>query len=72
MNIDYKKKIGQRIKQLREAKGFSQEALGGLIDMESTSISKLENGKNSPSIYTFMKIIKALNVEPNDFLNMNI
>ena len=69
MNMDnnFKLKIGQRIKQLREIKGYSQEVLGNLIDIDAPSLSRIENGRYAPSLYTFVKIVKALEISPDDF-----
>ncbi|TLU50755.1 MAG: helix-turn-helix transcriptional regulator, partial [Chlorobium sp.] len=37
-------KIGQRIKQIRCAKGLSQEELARRVDLSRTAITKIESG----------------------------
>lgn len=61
-----KNKLGQRIKQLRITKGYSQDDLCDKIGIDPPSLSKFENGKNAPSLPTLIKIIDALEVQPNE------
>lgn len=42
---DFRVKIGQNLKTIRESKGLSQEELAAIIDITRTTISKVENGK---------------------------
>ena len=37
---------GKRIQKARNAKGYTQEALAEMIDMNTKNVSRLENGKN--------------------------
>lgn len=41
--------FASRLKRLREAKGWSQEALGKRIGYSGEMVSKVETGKNRPS-----------------------
>jgi transcriptional regulator with XRE-family HTH domain len=52
----YKMKIGEKIKQIRESKGFSQEALYYSSGVRIASISNIETGKCEPELAT----LKAL------------
>lgn len=63
------KKLGKRIKELRKNKGFTQEQLAELIDMEQNSISVIESGRNFPTLATLEKIGKVLGFELADFFN---
>ena len=73
------KKIGSRIKQLREEKGFSQDRLGAemkldnkrLMEYDKSNISRLESGKTNPQIFTLYRIAKALDVSLADLLNVD-
>jgi transcriptional regulator with XRE-family HTH domain len=60
--------LGKRIKQIRLSKGFSLkyfESFDNSIDRHR--LSKIENGKTIPSIYTLLKIGNLLDVEINEF-----
>lgn len=60
-----KTKLGQRIKYLRKSQNITQEKLAELINMDITSLSKIETGRNYPQPETIEKIAKALNVNIN-------
>jgi len=54
--------FGQRIKQLRLAKGLSQEDLGELCSLDRTYISSLERGHRNVSLKNIASLAKALDV----------
>ena len=58
--MDNKTLLGKRIKELRLRKGLSQETLAELAEIEPTSLSNIENGRNYPSFGTLEKIMKQL------------
>lgn len=61
-NFD-KVKLGRRIRELRLKQGLSQEELCNKTDgLEPTYLSKIETGKYTPSLQTFVKIVNALNI----------
>ena len=57
-----KKLLGIRIKELRRRKGYSQEKLSELINVDPTTISNIENGKNYPTLINLENITNVLNV----------
>ncbi len=57
-----KKKIGQRIVEFREKKGWSQSDLARACNKDRQAIEKLENGKVNPTLYTLLEIANALEV----------
>lgn len=57
-----KKKVGQRIVELRSQKGWSQSDLARASNKDRQAIEKLENGKVNPTIYSLLEIAKALEV----------
>ncbi len=63
------KQVGNRIKQLRNNLGISQEELGFLSGVHRTYIASLEVGKRNVSIVTLEKIVKALNVSMSEFFD---
>lgn len=72
------KKIGKRIKQIREEKGITQDKLG--IDMkmdkstlkeyDKSNVSRLESGTISPQIFTLYRVSQALGVTLSDLVNV--
>jgi transcriptional regulator with XRE-family HTH domain len=69
---DAKKLIGDRIRQLRKAKGLSQEKLGYEAELHYTHIGSIERGQKNWSIETLSKLAKGLNVGMVDLLNFTI
>lgn len=64
--------LGERIKEIRKAHGFSQEQLAVLVDIEQKHVSCIERGKNAPTIDRLQKISEVLNVPVKDFFeNIN-
>ncbi len=60
--------VGQNIKKLRKAKGWSQEELSFEANLHRTYISMLERCVRSPTIDVLEKIATALKVKPADLL----
>lgn len=59
--MDNKKLLGKRIKELRRRTNLSQEKLAELANIEPTSLSNIENGRNYPSFSTLEKLLIVLN-----------
>lgn len=57
-----KKKIGQRIVELRTKKGWSQSDLARACNKDRQAMEKLENGKVNPTLFSLLEISKALGV----------
>ena len=60
-------KVGNRIKQLRNEQGLSQEKLALKSEVDRTYIASLENGKRNISIVTLEKIINSLDISFSRF-----
>ena len=58
--MDIRTKIGLRIKELRKAKGLSQEQLALKAEIDRTYMASVENGKRNVAIVNIEKIIVAL------------
>lgn len=65
--MDIKKKVGARIKELRLEMKISQETLAGLAEIDRTYMTSVENGRRNISIISLEKIIKALDITPQEF-----
>ncbi len=57
--------LGKLIKSARQERHLTQGELGKLIGVQKAQISKLENGVNSATIDTILKVFKALKAEIN-------
>jgi transcriptional regulator with XRE-family HTH domain len=69
--MDIKLKIAQRIKELREQKGFTQETLAYKSDVDRTYMNHVENGKRNISIINLEKIIvDGLGFTLQEFFNV--
>lgn len=47
---DYRLKLGDKIRIVREKRGYSQEQLAELMSINRSTISKIENGKFSITV----------------------
>ena len=56
------KAIGERIRELRIHKGFSQEELANEADIALSQIGRIERGENNPTISTLYVISEALSI----------
>lgn len=61
--METKELLGLKIKELRKRKNYTQEYLAELLDLDFGYISKLEVGRNFPTIGTLEKIANILEVE---------
>lgn len=48
------------LREIREAKGFSQAKLAATVGIAQPSLANIENGKTNPTISTAKKIAKVL------------
>ena len=66
--------IGQRIKELRKAKGLGQRAVAAQVGINFTYLSKIENDKVDfaafPSEDTIRKLAKVLEADVDELLLM--
>lgn len=65
---EFKKEIGFKIKVERMRQKLSQEKLAELADCSLSYIGFVERGEMSLSLYNFLKIVSALNLDIEPFL----
>ncbi len=62
--LNIKKLLGKRIKEIRKSKNLTQDKVAEIINIETTSLSNIENGKYYPTADNLEKIIKVLDIQP--------
>lgn len=63
MNKDMmQEQIGARVRDLRKERGWTQEQFGELTEMSTTTISRLELGKQMVSVEKLIKIAETVGV----------
>ena len=68
MQLDFRA-LGQEIKRKREAKGWTQEYLGQLIDRTAHSVVYMENRGQYPSLAVFYKLVVLLDISVDQFFS---
>lgn len=63
MNI--RKHFGKKLKSVRKLKGFTQEKLAEQLELQTQSISQIENGRRAVSFALLENIITVLKVDPS-------
>jgi len=64
-----KKKLGNRVKELRTLKGFSQELLADETNLNLRTIQPIESGLTIPRGDTLSRLGKALQVSPDELID---
>ncbi len=66
--MDVRERLGRNLKQLRSAKGWSQEAFAFEARIHRTYVSDLERGARNPTISIVEKLALSLGVTASDLL----
>lgn len=72
MNLDDKhflEAVGSRIRQEREAQGYTQAQLGERCELDRTFIGSVERGERNVAILNLRKIAQALRVPLQELLS---
>jgi transcriptional regulator with XRE-family HTH domain len=56
-------KLGKRIRQLRKAKGFSQESFAAEAGLDRTYMGGIERGERNIAALNLIRIAKCLKIE---------
>lgn len=59
-------KIGQRIREFRKAKGFSQEDFAYEVGLDRTYMGSVERGERNIATLNLIRIAKTLKIEIGD------
>ncbi len=68
-NLEIKKLLGQRIKELRTGKGLTQEQLTEKLNIGQRTLSKIERGNAFVSAETLAKLLTALDIGIDELFN---
>lgn len=63
-----KQTFGLRLRELRRARGLSQEALAERASLDRTYVSSCERGHRNISLENIYRLAAALGVEPSELL----
>jgi transcriptional regulator with XRE-family HTH domain len=61
-------KLGNRVRELRKQRGWTQERLEEHSGLDRTYISDIERGVRNPSVKSLEKLAKALKVKPAELV----
>lgn len=64
--------LGDRIKQFRTAKRFTQEKLSEELDVSTGYISELETGRRTPSVPMVLRLAELFECSPNDLFGYKV
>src|SRR5688500_17669689 len=60
--------VGRRVRQAREERGLTQEALGSLVSLTRTSVTNIEKGRQKILTHTLVDLAVALQTSPTKLL----
>jgi transcriptional regulator with XRE-family HTH domain len=63
--MDDRKRLGLRIKSLRKMKGYTQEKLAEIIDINPKYLSSVERGEENPTLDLLLRLAEGLKVDPH-------
>ena len=66
------KLFSDNVRRVRKARGFSQEALAGIANLDRTYVSSIERNLRNVSIQNIERLADALQVEPRELLDSRL
>lgn len=63
------KEFGERLRNLRKAKGYTQQDMARLLNISRSTYTYYETGKSQPGFQNLKKICEILEVDYNNILN---
>ena len=69
-NESKKIKLPEKLKQIRDSAGLPQRKIAAVLDIDTATYSKIENGKIMPSKEQIIMIAKTLNTSESELLEM--
>lgn len=68
LEADVKLRFGRRLRELRQAKGWSQEDLAFKAGLHRTYVSSAERGERNVALLNIHRLAEALKVDPCELL----
>ena len=68
--MDIREQVGQKVRALREQKGWSQEELAFETGLHRTYISGIERGVRNPTVLILERLAQTLDVQPAELLTI--
>jgi XRE family transcriptional regulator, regulator of sulfur utilization len=65
--VNLSRTIGQKLRKLREDRGFSQEELADRAGIHRTYIGSIERAERNITVLTLQKLLTALNITFEQF-----
>jgi transcriptional regulator with XRE-family HTH domain len=60
--------FGRNVRQLRQDRGLSQEALADAVGLAVTYVGQIERGRRNPTLNVVERFAEVLKVDPLDLL----
>ncbi len=67
---EYLRHFGDRLRELRTARGFTQEDLAAEAGFSRSYYTEIETGKRNPSILNIRKLAQCLKVSSSELLDL--
>lgn len=64
----FKRRFGERLRQLRKERGLSQEELALRSELDRSYVGGVERGDRNVSLINIHRIAQALGIEPSELL----
>ena len=68
MTLDPQVSFGRVLRELRKARGLTQEQLAFAADVERNYVSLIERGLNQPALKVFFRLADALGCSPSELI----
>jgi transcriptional regulator with XRE-family HTH domain len=69
---ELQKRFGSHLKSLREKRGLSLRDLSARCELDSSKISKMENGQTNLQLSSIFELAKGLEMNAKDILDFDI
>jgi transcriptional regulator with XRE-family HTH domain len=67
---DIRAQFGKRVRELRKARGFSQEELAHRAGLHYTYVGGIERGERNPALVNIGRIAAALGISPAELFSV--
>jgi len=67
--VDWRAKVGRRIRELRLARNLTQEQLAFEAQIDLTYVGGIERGRRNPSLVVLTRIASSLHIHPRELFD---